>query len=427
MVQERRPDTVTPVLQMLKILNLCFSDGMGGAAVGAKRLHLAMKANGVGSRLLVVTKTTDDEDVIEMNRTRTIVHVRNKLNKLLVGMIGSGNPVLHSLGILPTGTHKIINAMDADMVQMHWINADTISISEIAKINKPVVWKLPDMWAFSGAEHYKLPDDPDRYIQGYTKENRPVHESGVDLNRFVWNHKRKQWADTDFSIVGPSQWIADSASKSVLLRGRRVRHILNPLDTDIYRPYRKDDVRSEFGLPTDKKLVMFGAMHATIDKRKGFHHLRAALGELGKYLNPEDVEFVVLGSSGPENEYMSGYRVHYLGIIRDEGQLVRAYNIADVVVLPSEMDNLPNIIKEATCCGIPCVGFDVGGMPDMIEHKKTGYLAQPYQAEDLAKGIAWVVENSSDEMGEQVREMAVSKHDPAIVVDQYLSYYEECR
>lgn len=410
----------------MKILHLCYSDGMGGAAVGAKRLHLAMKSCGVDSRLLVVNKTTDDEHVIGMGRNRLSNSFRCRFNEKVSGLLTSENPVVRSLGVLPTGTHKVINSLGADIVQMHWINADTISISEIPKIDAPVFWKLPDMWAFSGAEHYNLPDDPERYIEGYTSDNRPAHESGVDVNKFIWKYKKSRWKNTDFSIVGPSSWISECARKSSLLSGRSVKHILNPLDTDLYRPLDKDAVRREFNLPLNKKLVLFAAMHATSDKRKGFSYLKMALGYLGDYLSPDDVDFVVLGAAGPENDKSSGFNLHYLGIIRDEEQLVRAYNIADILVFPSTMDNLPNIIKEATCCGIPCVGFDVGGMPDMISHKETGYLADAYDAQDLARGIAWTIERGSPEMMERVRDGAQCKHNQASVVNNYIEYYEDC-
>lgn len=409
----------------MKILHLCFSDGMGGAAVGAKRMHQAMRASGLDSRLLVVMKTTNDDRVIEMRRWKNSFMYRDKFNKLVMRAMKSNNPVLHSLGMVPTGTHKVINQMDADVVQMHWINADTISIAEIAKIDRPVVWKLPDMWAFSGAEHYKLPGDPDRYVDGYTRGNRPAHEGGIDINRIVWNHKKSRWKSAAFGIVGPSQWLADCAKKSCLFKDRPVRHILNPLDTSLYRPLPKEPVRKEFGLAGKKKLVMFAAMHATIDTRKGFHHLKDALGKLGNYLSPREVEFAVLGAAGPEGDAVSGFDMRYLGVIRDEDRLVRAYNTADVVVFPSEMDNLPNIIKEATCCGIPCVGFNVGGMPDMISHKKTGYLADPYDTDDLARGVAWAVENSSGDLSEKVRSIAVARHEPRVVVGQYLDFYQE--
>ena len=410
----------------MKILHLCFSDGMGGAAVGARRMHQAMRSYGLDSRLLVVQKTTDDDRVIEMKRSKNSLKYREDIRRLVTKkFMRSNNPVYHSLGILPTGAHKIVNESDADIVQMHWINADTISIAEIAKINKPVVWKLPDMWAFSGAEHYKLPGDPDRYIDGYSSSNRPAHESGLDINKMIWKHKKSKWKDAGFSIVGPSRWVSDCARKSYLFKDRAVRHILNPLDTKLYRPLQKETARKEFDLTEKKKLVMFAAMHATIDTRKGFHHLKDALGKLGHYLPPCEVEFAVLGATGPEGDEVSGYAVHYLGIIRDEDRLVRAYNTADVVVFPSEMDNLPNIIKESTCCGIPCVGFDVGGMPDMITHQQTGYLAEPYDTEDLAKGIAWAVENSSADLSEKVRSAALVRHEPRVVVEQYIDFYQE--
>lgn len=409
----------------MKVLHLCFADSKGGAAIGARRLHQSMLNNGVDSRLLVTHKFTKDDSVVQLPRNKRLRHAMHVFNRTVSMSLKSGNPVFRSLNLLPTGVAKYINAQDADIVQMHWIGQDTISIGEVADIAKPVVWKLPDMWAFSGAAHYSLPSDPLRYQEGYSRANRPPHESGFDLEKWLWRYKKWRWAKADINIVGPSRWIVECARQSVLFRNSRVRHILNPLDLQTYRPMPKAVVREEFGLPADKQIVMFGAMHATSDRRKGFHHLKSALALLTGLVDPAQVVFAVLGSDGPKGETIGEFEVFYLGVIHDEAKLVRAYNTADVFVLPAEMDNLPNVIKEATCCGVPCVGFDVGGMPDMIHHLETGYLASPFDPADLAGGIQWTLERTGEALTEEVWRRAATKHDPQRAVREYLSFYDE--
>lgn len=408
-----------------RVLHLCYADNRGGAAIGARRLHQSMLGQGVDSKLLVIHKFTKDDRVLPIPKSKWWRGFIHHFNVKLKTLIRSENPVYRSINLLPTGADKFINSLDADIVQMHWVGADTISIGEIGKLNKPVVWKLPDMWAFSGCTHYGLPDDPPRYRDGYSRANRPGYESGFDLDKWVWRYKRFAWRKANLSIVGPSSWIARLAKESVLFRQRRVRHILNPLDLDLYKPLEKTEVRAEFGLPTDKTVVMFGAMHATQDTRKGFHHLKAALAKLPEFASPDQVVFAVLGSEGESGEKIAGFDVHYLGIINDEERIVRAYNTADVFVLPAEMDNLPNVVKEATCCGVPCVGFDIGGMPDMVHHGETGYLAQPFDSDELAKGVAWAIDRCGPELRDSVRARAVEKHEPARAVAQYLDFYEE--
>ena len=409
----------------LRVIHLGYADDRGGAAIGARRSHNAMKKQGVDSRLVVVNKHTDDPDVIQLPKRRLRQAVANRVNRLVKRFQVSGNPIIRTPNLVPMGTARFLNAIPGDVIQMHWIAADTISIGELAALNKPVFWKLPDMWGFSGAEHYLNPGDPERFQEGYIRENRPAHESGFDLDRRIWQYKRWRWRDARFNIIGPSRWVADCARRSLLFKDFAIRSIPNPLDLDLYRPTSKEAARASFGLPTDKRLIMFGAMHATKDRRKGFQHLKAALDHLGEHLDPQIYAFVILGSKGPDGEKIAGFDLHYLGIIRDEARIVDAYNTADLLVLPAEADNLPNVIKEATCCGVPCAGFEVGGMPDMVDHLETGYLAKPYDPVELAAGIGWVAKRSTPALRAEVRARAETKHAEPIAVGRYLDFYRD--
>ncbi len=408
----------------MKILHLCFSNSGGGASIGASRLHQSMLNCGVDSRLLVVNKSGTDPTVETLPESKLRNFAIKYFNRRLRHSYKTGNPVIRSINLLPNGAEKYINSLEADIVQMHWIGEDTVSIRGITKINKPVVWKLPDMWAMSGAEHYSLPEDPQRYAEGYLGHNRPAHESGLDLNRLIWLYKKWCWKNADFTIVTPSKWLKQCAEESILLKNKRIVNIHNPLDTKKYHPFCGKQVRKLFALPEQKKLIMFGAMGATSDRRKGFRHLKNSLAYLMADYPPDKVELVVLGSSNNEIAYLENYKVHYLGTIHDEQLLIKAYNTADVFVLPAEMDNLPNVIKEATCCGIPCVGFNIGGMPDMIEHQRTGFLATPYKASELAQGITWVLDNSNKTLKDKVRKKAEDLHDPDKTVDKYIKLYK---
>jgi glycosyltransferase involved in cell wall biosynthesis len=180
-------------------------------------------------------------------------------------------------------------------------------------------------------------------------------------------------------------------------------------------------------LPQDKQLVLFGALKATSDKRKGFHLLQPALQDLSKSGWQEGLELVIFGSSAPEKPLDLGFKTHYLGTLSDDLSLALVYSAADVFVLPSTQDNLPNTVLEAIACGTPCVAFNIGGMPDMIEHQKNGYLAQPYKIEDLAQGIAWVLENKERhrKLGDRAREKAEQEFTLEIQARRYLSLFTE--
>jgi glycosyltransferase involved in cell wall biosynthesis len=144
-------------------------------------------------------------------------------------------------------------------------------------------------------------------------------------------------------------------------------------------------------LPTDKKLILFGSLAGTVEQRKGFTQLQKAIGQLVATSNSRDMELVVFGASRPAVAPEFGMETRYVGKLHDDIGLTLLYNAADVFVLPSLQDNLPNTVMEALACGTPCVAFDIGGVPDMIEHQANGYLAVPYEPSDLAAGIAWVL------------------------------------
>ena len=408
----------------MKVLHLCVADARGGAAIGAYRLHRAMVDAGVDSTMLVAQKYSNDPTVVPLFDKPIYSKYRHWLTLQLLKRHKTDNPILRSLNVIPSGAANIINSMRADIVQLHWINADTISIGEIAALNKPIVWKLPDMWPFSGAEHYMLPGEVKRYKEGYFRHNRPMHESGLDLNRWVWRYKSFRWRDTNMTIVCPSKWLADCARASALFSRYDVHNIPNPLNLELYQPRCQKDVRAEFGLPADRRLIMFGALNAVIDRRKGYHRLTAALLRLREMLDANTIELVVMGSDRGVPSEISGFRTHSLGKITEKIHVARAYCAADVFVLPTELDNLPNSIKEATACGIPCVGFDVGGMPDMIVHKETGYLAKPYDESDLGQGLHWVLEHVGPSLSKNVRLRAKELHDPNKCVASYLNVYK---
>ena len=412
----------------MKVLHVCFADSDEGGAIGAFRLHQAMLSQGVDSRFLAIRKRRDDDTVITPGfHIRVLVKIWNVVGQKILTLQRSKDSNYRSLNIFPTGLHNIINKFNADVMQFHWINRNTISISELTRINSPVVLKLPDMWAFSGTEHYLSPDATERYRSGYFRNNRQEGEAGLDIDRWIWRYKNRVWEKVMFTIVTPSKWLGECVENSRLFSRLKVVNIPNPIDLDRYRPVEnKLDARIILGLPLDKKLILFGSIQANTDRRKGYHHLCAALEILGKSgIMKEDVELLIFGTLSMGKESLSGITAHHLGTIYDESLLIAIYNAADVMVLPTEADNLPNTIQEATACGTPCVGFKVGGMPDMIKHQETGYLANPFDTQDLATGIDWVLKNKGEALTRRVRENAERLFNPAERVTDYLDLYNE--
>ena len=335
------------------------------------------------------------------------------------------NPVLHSFGQISAGLVNELMADEAAVINLHWVS-DILSIRDIGRLTKPVVWTLHDMWAFCGGEHFAPDDAAARFRLGYRADNRPMGERGPDLNRQTWEAKRRAWARQRFTIVSPSRWLADCARKSVLFADAAIHVISYALDTaNTWKPIAPEAARVALGLPLEKKLILMGAQGGLTDPRKGADLLRDAFGQV--VAHPCNVALIVYGQTRPIAQQSWPCDVHWLGEVNDDRILALANSAADVVLVPSRQDNLPLTAVEAQACGTPVVAFDVGGLPDIVAHRATGWLAKPFDTEDLAQGILWVLDDASRwlSLKRAARERAVERFAPQTIAKQYRQVYEE--
>ena len=280
------------------------------------------------------------------------------------------------------------------------------------------------MWAFTGGCHYN--EGCERYVEACSNCPQLNRSGKNDLSRSVLRRKKKAWGKLDITIVTPSNWLAECAKKSSLFKGWRIEVIHNGLNLNLFKPINKSTAREIWDLPPNKKLILFGAMSATSDHKKGFDLLYEGLKQLAvKY--SDKAELIVFGSSKPENPPDFGLPVHYLGRLHDDVSLSLLYAAADVMVTPSRQDNLPNTVVESLACGTPVVAFDIGGMPDMIEHQINGYLSKLFDVSDLTVGINWVLsdENRHKELCLKARGKAVACFDIKKIAKQYAELYED--
>ena len=405
----------------MRVIHLSTADSNGGAARAAYRIHKALQETGIQSEMVVNEASSGDWSVKgpagKLGKASS--RLRRYLASPLKALLHTENPVLHTPALVPSGWPGKLNATDVDVVHLHGVHDEMISIADIGRIGKPVVWTLHDMWGFCGAEHYS---EDDRWCEGYWPGNRPPHESGFDLNRWTWLRKRRHWR-RPLSIVTPSRWLADCASSSMLMRDWPVTVVPNCLDTERWQPLPQFLARQLLGLPEEGPLLLFGAIGGSQDPRKGFDLLLEALAQLRD--RQPGLQLVVFGELAPSEPHDLGFPVHYTGHLHDDLSLRALYSAADVFVLPSRQDNLPNTALEAQSCGTPVVAFRTGGLPDIVEHLRTGYLAQPNDPCDLAAGIAWVLDDRLrlQTLGEAARSRAEQLWNPARVASLYLEVY----
>ena len=384
---------------IMRVLIVNTSERAGGAAVAANRLMDALNNNGVKAKMLVRDKVSDDITVVGVQRS-----LRSQWNFLwerwcIFWHLHFSRKNLFGLDIANIGFDitSLPEFKEADVIHLHWINQGMLSLKNIRKIinsGKPVVWTMHDMWPASsichltlGCHHYTNGCGNCKYLPGGGRKN--------DLSAKVWRQKQKTYGIGNISFVTCSKWLASEAKLSALLNGQRVYTIPNPIDTHVYQQQDKREARFRTMLPEGKRVILFIAQKAT-NPYKGMDYLVEACQLLvSEHPEMKDNTCVaILGGHSEEIEGQLPFPTFPLGYVSDDKHIVDIYNSADVFVLPSLSENLPNTIMEAMACGVPSVGFRVGGIPEMIDHKKNGYVANYRDAKDLAVGIHWVLDEA---------------------------------
>jgi len=414
----------------MKVLLLNTSERTGGAAIAANRLMKALIDKGVEVKTLVLNKETNNENVISIQSTffnrqlarlnflweRWVIFVHNRFsrkNLFRVSLANTGFDI---------SLHLLVK--EADIIHIHWINQGFLSLQGLEKLiktGKPVFCTMHDMWFCTGICHHA------RECNCYQTQchdcfylTKPGHS---DLSCQIFKRKKAVYQSGKITFITCSNWLKSRAEKSALLSGQQIFSIPNPIDISVFRPIDKSRCREKFNLPNDKKLILFGAVKIS-DERKGIHYLVEAVELLSRNTGANTMELVIFGKSNRDLSEIFSLKVNYLDYLSNEEDIVALYNAADVYVTPSLDENLPNTIMESMACGTPCVGFRTGGIPEMIAHQQNGYVAKYEDSGDLAKGILWCLENYSN-LTVEARKKVENYYSEEIVAKQYLNLYQQ--
>ncbi len=420
-------------LYSMKVLLMNTFEQTGGAAIACQRLFNALLKEGVDVKMLVNEKKSDNPRVISLSdgflnkKKQQLMHALERFTVFASNGFSKEGLFAASLANFSTDISKHPAVLEADILHLHWINQGMLSIKNIEKLaatGKPIVWTMHDMWNMLSVEHYAY----------YCNCENPHDANCSFLQKMDKNHKnatyffRKEelYKKAKIHFVTCSNWLRLSALNSYLMKNESIIAIPNPIDTVAFSPQSKNECRKYFQLPEDKKLVLFGAMNVA-HKEKGLPQLV----EAAKYLydnfpNERDqIELLILGKSTDViPDEMFPFKIHRIGFLSGAATISKIYNAADLFVTPSLMDNLPNTIMESMACGTPCVGYKVGGIPEMIDHLQNGYVVHYKSTEDLAKGIHFVLfDEKAQEFGENARNKVLHNYAENKVANQYISLY----
>ncbi|CAG5069731.1 D-inositol-3-phosphate glycosyltransferase [Dyadobacter sp. CECT 9623] len=400
----------------------------GGAGVAAARLHRALQKSGIDSHLLTQFSSREKENVTSLADTKW--QTRKAWSYFIAERLAfypheKDASVRFAFSPAEAGVdiseHPLVR--EATVIHLHWVNFGFLSISSLQKLfllGKPIVWTLHDMWTFTGGCHYSRGCDKFLTHCGYCPYLAKPDRYDISFSQF--EAKEALYAKPDLALISPSNWLDQMVKNAPLTAGNSSKCIPNCIDTQFFTPLDQNIVRVNLGLPVDKTLILFTGANIQ-DVRKGFSYFQEALA-LAKSHFPH-IEVMIFGKADKDNLVDFPVPVHYLGKITEPQGMVDAYNAADLIVVPSLEDNLPNTIMEAMSCGTPAVGFATGGIPEMIDHKKNGYVAELRSVLSLTEGIKWVLENDQGgKIAALAREKVLESYSEHIIADQYQQLYQ---
>jgi glycosyltransferase involved in cell wall biosynthesis len=408
----------------MQVVHINTQQLQGGAARGAYWLHQALREAGIDSRFL--SRSKDElapgvHTVPENISWKAHCEVRKRVYQLLRHLKQKDNETFWSLQLIPNGISKNVNRYGADIVHLHWIGDEFVPISSIPKFNAPLVWTIRDMWPFTGGCHYSEHCSGYQYMCGACPQLRG--SSSLDLSRLIWSWKKHCWQDLNLHLVAPSEWIAQCLRQSSLFQRYPVRVIPNGVFLKTFYPEPQAAARQKLGLPINKKLVLFGAMHPT-ESRKGGQQLREALEQIASINTDKSIQAVTFGRDADMRLPLPTVS---LGYIKDDEKLRLAYSAASVMVVPSLEEAFGKTVIESMACNTPVVAFSTGGPADIITHKQNGYLAPLGDSNQLARGILWCLaeEDRLIRLSSESRNLVALKYGIHEVARQYTQLYEE--
>lgn len=417
----------------MKILHINKTDAGGGAAVASLRIHRALLHQGVDSMLLVQNKKRNEPqcDAVASGWKHQLESQYHFIAERLFFLPYEKEASLRfafspaNSGIDISG-HPMVR--EADILHLHWINQGFLSHQNLQKLftlGKPIVWTLHDMWPFTGGCHYSGSCLEYNEHCGYCPFLKKPSRN--DLSSKLFTQKKKLYSGVALHPVACSKWLRSLSAESTLFKNRQIISIPNPIDTEFYAPMNQLECRKALNLPVDKKLVLFGAANI-MDVRKGFRYLLEAL-QIIKDNFPmlsEKMELVVFGKLKDSISQQIPFKIHTLNFISNPHTLVQVYNAADVFILPSLQDNLPNTVMESMSCGTPVVGFRIGGVPEMVQHEQTGFLAEAKNSLSLATGLYQTLcLGDLSQMGTYARQRALELYSQETVALQYQTLYQQ--
>lgn len=405
-------------MQKIRVLHLSAANPLTGAGGAALKVHLSLLRNDIDSRILFLLNSNDKSKEVysfaDSAFNRLLRFAVTSLDRLPAWLYLNRQKQIFSPGLfgLSLLSHPLVQW--ADIIHLHWVNHGFIKISELRKFNKPIIWTMHDMWAFTGGCHHSFICE--KFKSSCGKCPMLGSSAKKDLSYLILRNKQRLLPVDKIKWVTISSWMADSAAKSNLLKNESIKIIYSGIDERIFRPKDKLSSRKELELPSDKIIILLGADNL-LSPYKGIQFSLDTLNLLDS-----DYIVVTFGNGRLLNDQLKQKVIH-MGFIKDPQKLASLYSAADLFLATSVAEAFGMTVAEAQCCGIPVVAFDSLGPKDIIEHKISGYLAEMESISDLTAGVKYCLSAKFDY--KRIRDRAVDLFSINNCSSKYIELYRE--
>ena len=394
------------------------------------RLHYALKKVGLSTQI-ITTRASYESPFVNVVNKDFLCKVFGKIDYILYKTeflrkykVKEGMPFSYYRAGMNLSKHPLVK--NADIIELHWVCGSFLSVRGIKKIlqlKKPVIIVCHDNWFFTGGCHVRM--GCEKYKTHCAACPQLTSEKERDCSYRLFRQKIKVFQKGNITVVSPSRWMDQNVASSKLLKNKPHYVIPNSLSPELFKPWNRSVIRQEYGIEEQDIVLAYGAVNATKVPYKGYEQLLSALEMFKKqYTGNRHIVILVFGSKKEEVQTNFGFEIRYLGYL-EEIEMVKLYSCTDVYIVPSLEDSFNYTVAESLACETPVVSFATGGIVDIIEHKENGYLAEYNNPADLANGIAWVLENNSDNcLGKAGRTKVVNNYSEEIVAKQFLELYK---
>jgi glycosyltransferase involved in cell wall biosynthesis len=403
----------------VKILHLNISDYSvsGGTGIATHRLHTALQGAGHDSKILCMVKQFQEPESIYLDRSLPTKAIERLLHTAETPLaLKDSSRILTAIHLK---NHPLYQA--ADVITLHCIHENFLSYLGLPWLTqKPTVYYIHDMWAFTGQCHYSYECDRWQTGCGHCPHLGTLKRDHTHLE---WRLKKWAYDRSQLHLITSSAW-TEARVRQSMLKSFPLFQIPHGIDTDLYRPYSTTHCRDVWGLPLDKKILMFGAQGLQ-DFRKGGDLLVEALRDLPAALKAETVLITMGRQDWPPGTV--DIPTFNFGFVEDDRLKAMLYSAADVFLFPTRHETFGLVSIESMACGTPVVAFDVGGVSGAVRPEVTGLLAAPENVSEFRSGIVRLLtdEGLRTQMSRQCREVVLQEYANDRLVSRHLEVYQE--